>query len=252
MSSHINKKILVLGALSAIGEATARIYASEGAELILAGRNADRLSQVANDLKARGAAKCTVWQADLANCDYEKEFEKMLQTLGGDIDVALLFYGYLGNQEKAQNEQAEFNKILDVNFLSAANWANIISLQLEKQDSGTLIAISSVAGDRGRQSNYVYGAAKAGLTILIEGIAHRLAPSNASACVVKLGFVDTPMTAHIEKGGPLWAKPEKIAKIIKKTADKVKSPIVYAPWFWRFIMLIIKSVPTFIFHKTKL
>lgn len=246
------KHIIILGALSAIGEATARLYAAEGAEILLAGRNEQRLQQVARDLTERGAKECHVWPIDLAKCDCADEFAKMTTKVGGKVEAVLLFYGYLGSQEVAQNDGDEFRKILVVNFSSAAEWSNIAANQLEAQNSGVLVAISSVAGDRGRQSNYVYGAAKAGLTVLVQGIAHRLAPTNAHAIVFKLGFVDTPMTASIDKGGPLWAKPESIAIKIKAAADNPKAPIVFAPGFWRWIMLIIRSVPTFIFHKTKL
>jgi decaprenylphospho-beta-D-erythro-pentofuranosid-2-ulose 2-reductase len=126
--------------------------------------------------------------------------------------------------------------------------------RLEAQGRGSLVVIGSVAGDRGRQSNYVYGAAKAGLATLVQGIAHRMAlraPKGARAVVVKPGFVDTPMTAGLKKGGPLWAQPEAIAAVVRKAADK-GGPIVYAPWFWRFILLIIRLVPAPIFHKVRL
>lgn len=246
------KKIIVLGALSAIGEATARLYAAQGAHLVLAGRDEQRLSQVADDLSARGASKCTVWPLDLAKSDCMAEFKRMIEALGGSVDAVLLFYGVLGDQKLAETHQAEFDRIITVNFSSAVEWASAAARQLEKQDSGTLVAISSVAGDRGRQSNYVYGAAKSGLTTLVQGIAHRLAKTNARAVVIKLGFVDTPMTAHIKKSGPLWAKPDQIAAQVKAVTDNPKKPIVYAPWFWRWIMLIIRTTPAAILHKTNL
>ena len=123
---------------------------------------------------------------------------------------------------------------------------------LERQKGGVLLAIGSVAGDRGRQSNYVYGSAKAGLSVLVEGLAHRLAPSGARAVVIKLGFVDTPMTAHINKSGPLWAKPDEIASALKRVIERHSAPVVYIPWFWRPIMAVVRNVPSAIFHKTKL
>jgi NAD(P)-dependent dehydrogenase (short-subunit alcohol dehydrogenase family) len=114
--------------------------------------------------------------------------------------------------------------------------------------------IGSVAGDRGRRSNYVYGAAKGGLGILVQGIAHRLASSGARAVVVKPGFVDTPMTAAITKKGLLWAKPQRIAEIIiqASTPKAPRSPVIYAPYFWRWIMYVVRFMPNFIFHRTQL
>ncbi len=243
---------IVLGALSAIGEATARLYAAEGARLVVAGRNEMRLKQIADDLKVRGAAECLTWPIDLATADAVAEFAKMVAALGGHVDAVLLFYGVLGDQRQAEQDPRILRNIIAVNFASAAEWAVAAANQLERQQVGTLVAVSSVASDRGRQSNYVYGATKAGLTTLVEGIAHRLARSGAHAVALKVGFVDTPMTAHIEKDGPLWAKPGDIANIVKAVADRPGRPIVYAPWFWRWIMLIVRSVPAAIFHKTKL
>ena len=246
------KQVVILGGLSAIGEATARLYAMEGARLVLAGRNETRLGQVGDDLRARGAAACRLWPIDLAAADAAAEFAKMVQVLDGNVDAVLLFYGVLGNQREAEQDPAMLRNIIAVNFASAAEWAAAAANQLEKQKGGVLVAVSSVAGDRGRQSNYVYGAAKAGLTTLVEGIAHRLAPSGARAVALKLGIVDTPMTANVTKGGLLMAKPYQVARVIKAIADRPGRPVVYVPWFWRWIMLIIRSAPTTIFHKTKL
>src|SRR5262249_51154033 len=159
------------------------------------------------DLLARGAKTCRTWPGDLAAVtDATAELGGMAQALGGSVDAVLLFYGVLGDQKLAERDVGEARRIVGVNFTSAAEWCLAAAALLERQNAGVLVAVSTVAGDRGRQSNYVYGAAKAGLTTLVEGIAHRLARTRARAVVIKLGFVDTPMTAHIEKGGPLWAK----------------------------------------------
>jgi short-subunit dehydrogenase len=121
---------------------------------------------------------------------------------------------------------------------------------MEDSKGAVIAAIGSVAGDRGRQSNYVYGAAKGGLDILLEGLRHRLAPKGVAVVTIKPGFVDTPMTASFPKG-PLWAKPEKVAVDIRRAIDK-RRPVTYTPGFWCLIMLVIKSVPRAIFYKTKL
>lgn len=247
----MTKRVIVLGALSAVGEAVCRLYAAEGASLLLAARRGDRLDEVAADLKARGAADVQTAALDLEATSPSEAFPGLVTRLGG-VDHVLVAYGTLGDQGEAEKDEVAARALLSVNFTSAALWCLAAANVIEAQKSGSLVVIGSVAGDRGRQSNYVYGAAKAGLAVLVQGIAHRLAAVGAHAVVVKPGFIDSPMTAHIEgKGGPLWAKPEAVARIIRKAADG-GGPIVYAPWFWKFILLIIRVVPAPIFHKTKL
>ncbi len=249
----MGQKIIILGALSAIAEATARRYASNGAQLVLVARNADRLEQLAQDMKARGAARCDTRTLDLAQeTDTTAAFGDMMVALGGQVDAVFVFYGLLGDQRHEEHDIVAAARTLRVNFSSAAEWCLAIANQLEQQKKGVLVAVSSVAGDRGRQSNYIYGAAKAGLTVLVEGIAHRLAPKGAHAVVAKLGFVDTPMTAHIRKKGLLWAKPADVAEKLVAIAQKPDMPVVYVPGFWRLIMAIVCNVPARIFHKTKL
>ena len=247
------KRVIVLGALSAIGEATARLFAAEHGRLVLAGRNADRLQQVANDLAARGAFDARVWPIDLVACaDAAGELARMVDALDGPVDAVMLFFGVLGDQALAELDPVEAARIIETNFTAAAAWCLASAALLERQKAGVLVAVSSVAGDRGRRSNYVYGASKAGLSVLMEGIAHRLAGSGARAVVVKPGFVDTPMTAHLKRGGPLWARPDAIARSIKSAVERPSSPVIYTPWFWRFVMLAVRNVPAFIFHKTRL
>ena len=246
--------VIILGATSAVAEATARLYAREKACLVLAGRNADHLNQISADLLARGATSAIVEMLDLSQTGMAVQaLDRMIEALSG-VDHVLLFYGILGDQARAETDEAHAAAILETDFTSAAQWCLAAAARLETQRRGSLVVIGSVAGDRGRQSNYVYGAAKAGLGVLVQGIAHRFAlrqPKGARAVVVKPGFVDTPMTAEIKKGGPLWAKPEAIAAIVRKAADR-GGPIVYAPWFWRPILLIVRFVPASIFHKFRL
>ncbi len=245
------RRVIILGALSAIGEATAREFAAEGASIVIAGRCAERLGQVADDLTARGASHVTTWPVDFSTVeDPNVDFDRMVQQLGGSVDVVMLFYGLLGDQERAERDIAELRSIISVNFSSAAEWCVATAGLLERQNHGILVAISSVAGDRGRKSNYIYGSAKAGLTVLIEGIAHRLARGEARAVAVKLGFVDTPMTAQIQKGGVLWVKPDYVARRLLALVGRSSKPIVYIPTFWRPIMGVIRMMPASIFHRT--
>lgn len=246
------RKVVILGALSAIAVAAARLYAAQGSSIVLVARNLERLKITADDLKARGAKLVEIEAIDLADsaASAASWMDSWKQKLGG-VDHVLLFYGYLGSQEKASADIGELQKILAVNFTSAALWCEAAGNVLRAQKHGSLVAISSVAGDRGRQSNYAYGAAKGGLALYVQGLAHSLAPVGARAVAMKFGFVDTPMTADIKKGGPLWATPEGVAPSVLRAAEK-GGPIQYAPSIWKLIMLVIRSVPSFIFHKTKL
>lgn len=244
--------VIVLGATSAMAEATARLYAAEHAPLALVGRQAARLDAMAGDLTARGATQVDTHAADLAK---PKSAEKQLAAFaaGRPVRAVLLFYGVLGDQAQAEADIAHAREVLAVDFTSAAEWCLAAANLLEAQGRGALVVVGSVAGDRGRQSNYVYGAAKAGLGVLVQGLAHRFAArkSAARAVLVKPGFVDTPMTGHLPKGGPLWASPEAIARIVHAAAER-GGPIQYAPGFWRLVMLIIRTVPAFVFHRTQL
>ncbi len=245
------QNIIVLGATSAMAEAACRLWAEDGAHLLLAGRNAARLEEIADDLRVRGA-QAETHVADLASAEAAKSFGEMVGRLGG-VDVVLLAYGVLGDQTRSEAEPKEALDIIAANFSSAAAWCLEAAKVLERQRHGKLMVIGSVAGDRGRASNYVYGAAKGGLAVLVQGIAHRLARSGAAAVLIKPGFVDTPMTAHIAGKGLLWAKPDAIGRTIARVAEHSSpSPIVYAPGFWRLIMAVIRATPTPIFHKTRL
>lgn len=243
------RKVIFLGALSAVAEAAARKYASEGAEIMLAGRDPNRLLQVAQDLSVRGARRVETVALNLATANAETESARMIHALGG-VDDVVLAYGILGAHVDAEVDLSHAAEIIDVDFRSPALWCLAFASRLEAQKHGNLVVIGSVAGDRGRASNYVYGAAKGGLAVLVQGLAHRLARSGARAVIVKPGFIDTPMTVGHKKG-PLWAKPAVIGAIVRRAADR-GGPVIYAPSFWRYIMLLVRSLPSVLFHRTKL
>ncbi|HWD57064.1 MAG TPA: SDR family NAD(P)-dependent oxidoreductase, partial [Stellaceae bacterium] len=168
-------RVVVLGATSAIAEATARLYAGEGAELLLVGRREERLAASAADLRLRGAMRVETARRDLADgSDAGAAFTAFVTTLGG-VDHVLLAYGILGDQKRAEHDLVAAQTSLTVNFTSAASWAIAAAETLERQGHGSLVVLGSVAGDRGRRANFVYGAAKSGLATLVEGIAHRFA-----------------------------------------------------------------------------
>lgn len=243
-------RVIILGATSAIAVCTARLYAKEGASILLVGRDEDRLSQIAVDLKARGAENATVAISDLAATDVSAQFAGFVEKLGG-VDHVLLAYGILGDQGAAERDLVVAEEILRVNFNSAAGWSLTAANVLEAQGRGSLVVIGSVAGDRGRRANFIYGAAKAGLEVLVEGIAHRFADKGPRAVLIKPGPTITPMTEGMNRKGVLWAKPEQIAAITHARAYRGGS-IAYAPGLWRYIMLIIRNLPAAIFNRMEI
>jgi NAD(P)-dependent dehydrogenase (short-subunit alcohol dehydrogenase family) len=167
-------------------------------------------------------------------------------------DQVLLAYGVLGEQGRAESDPDETRRVLDVDFTSAALWIQLAAGHLLKDKQRWIIVVGSVAGDRGRQSNYVYGAAKAGLAVFAEGVAHRLYETPLRVLTVKPGFVDTPMTAHLNRSGPLWASPELVASRIDAAVRRGRSAVIYAPRFWQAIMTVIRLLPRPVFYRTKL
>ena len=278
------KNAVVFGACSAIAQATAKIWASENANFVLVDQNQDHLQIVADDLKARGAQKVTTIAANLTHLDNHSKLIQQIQTilstshslprrsrvpLEAGLPTTYLFsYGTLGNQRKGQEDFADAFNELQINFISVvsllteiinthqANTTNEATSSSSgnplQQEQAILAVISSVAGDRGRQSNYIYGTAKGALTIWLQGLRNRLTKEDANIHVltIKPGFVDTPMTKDFKKG-LLWVKPERIAKDIDHAIRKKKDTI-YTPWFWRYIMLIIRHIPETIFKKMSL
>lgn len=244
------RKVLILGATSAIAQETAKVFAARGDKLFLVARHPERLAAVVADLQLRGAAQVASQVMDLtAGAGHEELVSGAETTLGG-IDTVLLAYGTLGDQKASEQDFAIARRELETNFVSAAAWLTVVANRFEAQRRGTIAVISSVAGDRGRQSNYVYGSAKAALSAFTSGLRNRLFKSGVSVVTIKPGFVDTPMTAEVPKN-PLFAKPDAVARGIVRAIER-GSTVVYLPWFWRWIMAIIKAVPEGIFRKLKL
>ena len=245
------RRILIIGATSAIAEATARIFATRGDALFLIARSAERLQAIKDDLNVRGAVRTATATLDV--CDFAAHgaiIDQAERELGG-LDTVLIAHGTLSDQGECEKSVDALRHEFDVNALSTIALLTTLANTFEARRAGTLAVISSVAGDRGRQSNYVYGSAKAAVTAFLSGLRQRLAKSNVDVLTIKPGFVDTPMTANIANKGALWAKPDAVAAGIVRAIDKRRS-VVYLPWFWYLIMLVIKHIPEPIFKKLKL
>jgi len=244
------KRILIIGATSAIAEHCARIWAARGDALHLVARNEQHVQVIASDLKVRGASEVTTYVTDLNNMDKHEELLDVADAALGGVDIVLITHGTLSNQKSCELSVKETLAEIQTNALSTISLLTLNANKFEAKQSGTICVISSVAGDRGRASNYVYGTAKAMVTAFTSGLRQRLQKSNVSVVTIKPGFVDTPMTAEFKKG-LLWVKPISVAESIVRAIDGKKTE-VYVPQFWYVIMLIIKILPTKIFKRLDL
>ncbi|HVL00716.1 MAG TPA: SDR family oxidoreductase [Dongiaceae bacterium] len=245
------KNWIVVGATSTIAESVCRLWAARGYKLFLVARNESKLKQIAADLKVRGAAQVDTFSMD-ANA-FEQHapcFEAALKAMG-KVDGIFIAHGTLPDQKACETSFNVARTEIETNGLSVISLCTLAANHFEQQRQGDIAVISSVAGDRGRQSNYVYGAAKGMVTIFLQGLRNRLQKSGVHVTTIKPGFVDTPMTAAFDKGGPLWASADQVANGIVKAVDK-KCNVAYLPWFWWVIMNIITHIPEFIFKKLKL
>ncbi|MFZ4551227.1 MAG: SDR family oxidoreductase [Aquabacterium sp.] len=244
------RKILIIGATSAMAEACARLWAQRGDKLFLAARNAAQLQSVADDLKARGASHVGTKIFDANAFELHAALLADATTAMGGLDTVLIAHGTLSDQERAQHDVGYALQEIQTNGTSVVSLMTLAGEQLAQQGHGAIAVISSVAGDRGRQSNYVYGSAKALVSAFASGLRQRLVKRGVHVITIKPGFVDTPMTASFKKGA-LWAKPDQVARDISRAIDKGRN-VVYTPRFWRYIMLIIKHIPERVFVKISL
>jgi decaprenylphospho-beta-D-erythro-pentofuranosid-2-ulose 2-reductase len=244
------QKILIIGATSAIAEAAARRFARNGASLYLLARNQERLSSLVSDLKIRGASAVAYAPFNAGDFDKHKSVLNLAISDMGGIDVALIAYGTLGDQKACEKDFNLTLHELNTNLVSVISVLTCLANHFEAQRHGTIAVISSVAGDRGRQSNYVYGTAKGAVSVFLQGLRNRLHKSGVHVLTAKPGFVDTPMTSSFKKG-LLWSSPEAIADGIERAIVK-KRDEVYLPWWWAVVMLIIRLIPERIFKSLSL
>jgi short-subunit dehydrogenase len=241
---------MIIGATSAIAHETAKLYAKEGAELFLVGRNPEKTAAVCQDLKVRGAKRVETYILDLAKIEeHQKMIDTAFETLG-KLDAVLIAHGTLSDQESCQTSVEKTLADINNNGLSIISLLTILANKFEQQKEGTIAVISSVAGDRGRQSNYIYGSSKALINAFMSGLRNRLYKSGVKVVNIKPGTVDTPMTAHLKKGA-LFAPAPKVGTDIYKAMLKGKD-VVYTPFFWRIIMLILIHIPEPVFKRLNL
>ena len=231
--------ILIVGAKSDIAKATARKYANQGFDLYLAARNARELEEFAKDVSVRTQQAVKTIELDILDYESHQQFYEGLEEKPLGVITAV---GYLGEQQKAQKDFIEAQRIMDANYIGIVSLLNIIADDFEYRKSGFIVGISSVAGDRGRKNNYIYGSAKAALTVYLSGLRNRLHDAQVQVLTVKPGFVATKMTEGMDLPEKLTAYPEAVAKDIY-AAQKNGKNVIYTKWIWRYIMLIIKIIP---------
>lgn len=240
--------VLLLGANSDIAKAMAHEYAAQGHNLILAARQPQRLEKLANDLHIRHQVEVQCVEFDAIAFDSHPDFLRQFDPIP---EIAVVVFGYLGNQTTAQQDFAEAKRVIDTNYTGAVSIMELLAAAYEKQGHGTLVGISSVAGDRGRQSNYIYGSAKAGFSAYLSGLRNRLFHQGVHVLTVKPGFVATAMVAGLDLPPLLTATPQAVAKDIVKAQQKGRN-VLYTRWYWCWILLIVRNVPEFLFKKLKM
>ncbi len=240
--------VLIIGAQSDIAKAVARKYAANGYDLFLAARKVDELKEFADDLTIRTQQKITCFELDILDYASHKKFYHALQEKPTGVITTV---GYLGDQKEAQSSFSEAQKIVDTNYTGLVSLLNIIADDFEQRKAGFIVGISSVAGDRGRASNYVYGSAKAAFTAYLSGLRNRLHESGVHVLTVKPGFVATKMTAGMDLPARLTAQPDEVAEDIYNAQQKGKD-VLYTKWMWKWVMLVITSIPEWKFKRMRI
>lgn len=237
--------ILIIGAKSDIAKELARVYAKNGYSLYLAARNSDSLVELADDIKIRSNVDVQLKELDVSKYDIHEEFYNNLEVkpLGVIVEA-----GYMADQKECEKDFTKTINTINVNYTGVVSLLNIIANDMESNKNGFIVGVSSVAGDRGRKANYIYGSSKAAFSAYLSGLRNRLYESKVSVLTVKPGFVNTKMTEGLDLPEKLTSQPEEIALDIFKAQQKQKD-VLYTKGIWKLIMLIIKHIPEFIFKK---
>ena len=243
-----NKTILIIGGNSDVGKSLATNFAELGANLILTSRKTDQLKLFCKDIQIRYSIKCESILFNVLNYSTHQDFYNNIKT---KPDIVITCIGYLDNQKNSEQNFEEAKNSINSNYIGLVSILNIIANDLEKKLSGTIVGISSVAGDRGRSSNYIYGSAKAAYTAYLSGLRSRMSNYNVKVLTVKPGFIKTKMTENLELPTYLTASSNQVALDIIKALRKSKN-VIYTKWIWRYIMFIIKIIPENIFKNIKI
>lgn len=245
----MNKKtrIVIIGATSAIAEHCARLWVQRGAvDLILVARDHDRAERVAADLRVRGPQSAI--EVVTSGFTDPAAIERTVDSVWGPgVDLVLVAHGMLPDQQACEHDLAASHAALEINALSPVLFTEAFARRMALRKTGTLAVIGSVAGDRGRKSNYVYGAAKGLVDRYLQGLRHRFAGTGVNIALIKPGPTDTPMTAHL-KGSTRLAPVDAVAQTIVDALARGQE-VIYAPGKWRIIMLVIRHLPGFVFNK---
>lgn len=237
--------VLIVGAKSDIAKEVAREYAKNGYDLYLAARKSESLDELAQDLQVRSNIKVQTKEFDIAKFETHSEFYESLEPKPlGVIVVA----GYMAEQKECQDDFTKTLETITVNYAGAVSILNIISNDMQKNKNGFIVGVSSVAGDRGRKANYIYGSSKAAFSSYLSGLRNRLYENGVKVLTVKPGFVATKMTEGLDLPEKLTASPQEVAEDIYKAQQKGKD-ILYTKWIWRFVMMIIKNIPEVVFKR---
>lgn len=244
----MSRAVLVLGGSSDIGFSIARAYAANGWSVILAGRNEKDLARNRDDLITRFGVGARVVEFDVLAADRYRGF---LDEVGPLPDTVVCVVGLLGNQAGAETDLDHATAILRTNFEGPALMLGEITNRMMKRGNGTIVGVSSVAGDRGRASNYVYGSAKAGFSAFLSGLRGRAGRAGVHVMTVKPGFVRTAMTAGMKLPAPITAEPGEVGRAVYRAAEKTRRDVIYVRPAWRIIMLVIAHIPEQVFKRLR-
>ena len=242
------RKVIILGATSGVALEVQNLLARDGRDLLLVARSPQRLAEIQADLLVRGAQQVLTYSADLASVQQHAAIFDFARHNFPDFDTVLLAYGSMHEQKDSETSVDTLLEELQVNFVSATAILTLFAADLERRRTGCLAAITSVAGDRGRRSNYVYGSSKGALSLFLQGVRSRLHPAGVRVITIKPGPVQTPMTDHLTSSAR-FADPEQVARDIVRALVRRSPDVLYTPKIWRYVMTAVRHIPETVFKR---